>query len=65
MPSVPDTVRDRVAYLELIEIDDRAEGLTQWEIDFVEDMRVHLLLGLSPTEKQQRIIDRIREEKIG
>lgn len=64
MSEVPKSVKDSIAWLELIEIDERAEGLTQWEIDFVDSIRERLLFGNSPTEKQQAIIDRIREEKL-
>lgn len=63
-PQVPDTVQDHVAWLELEELDARGEGLTQWEIDFVESLREKLLLGWRLTKPQLARLEEIREERL-
>lgn len=62
--TVPSGVKDRTAWLEMKELDERGEGLTQWEIDFVEDLHGWLRAGRFLTQKQRNQLDRIRGERL-
>jgi len=64
MPEVPKTVQDRVAWLEVVELDDLAEDLTQWEADFVESLRRQLLHGRELTKPQSLRLAEIREDRL-
>lgn len=64
MPEVPDTVVDRVAWLEVCELDELGEDLTQWEIDFVESLRSQLLEQRRLTKPQLRRLEEIREVRL-
>lgn len=64
MAEVPDTVRDHVAWLEVCELDELGENLTQWEIDFVESLRAQLLHGHNLSKAQLRRLEEIREARL-
>ena len=50
----------------LAEIDRDGEGLTGWELGFVDDlMRESERKGWCPSHKQQDIIERMHRERIG
>jgi hypothetical protein len=63
-PQIPATVRDRQAWLLLKELDARGENLTQWEIDFVEQLTRDLLAGVRPAEGRLRKLDEIRDDRL-
>jgi hypothetical protein len=65
MAEVPTTVRDHVSWLLLKQVDEHGRGLTQWEIDFVEQLHGWLRAGRHLTDKQARTLERIREERCG
>lgn len=64
MPEVPNTVKDPVAWLEVCELDELGEDLTQWEIDFVESLRSQLLERRTLTKPQLRRLEEIREARL-
>lgn len=64
MTTFPETVVDKAAWVDLKELDDHGEGLTQWEIDFIEDLHGTLRAGRSLTDKQRATLNRIREERL-
>lgn len=61
---VPDTVRDRDSWLLLQELDEHGEGLTQWEIDFVEQLTRDLLAGAKLTTGRKTKLEQIREDRL-
>lgn len=61
---VPPTVVDKAGYEDLRELDEHGEGLTQWEIDFVESLTVQLLEGRTLSAKQRARLDSLREERL-
>jgi hypothetical protein len=60
----PETVRDRDTWALLQELDELGENLTQWEIDFVEQMTRELLLGAKASQARKAKLDQIREERL-
>ena len=64
MKPPPATVKDRDTWALLQELDEHGEGLTQWEIDFVEDLTCKLLLGTRPSDATKAKLDQIREERL-
>lgn len=62
--AVPDGVRDQDAWVDMKELDEHGDGLTQWEIDFVEDLHGWLRAGRHLSEKQRATLDRIREDRL-
>ncbi|RTL25816.1 MAG: hypothetical protein EKK55_08810 [Rhodocyclaceae bacterium] len=64
MKPAPETVKDRDTWALLQELDEHGEGLTQWEIDFVEDLTKKLLLGIKPSDGTKRKLDEIREDRL-
>lgn len=60
----PEGVRDADSWHDLKALDERGEGLTQWEIDFVEDLHGYLRRGLMLTEKQRNMLDQLMEERL-
>jgi hypothetical protein len=60
----PETVRDRDTWALLQELDELGENLTQWEIDFVEQMTRDLLLGARASPARKVKLDQIREERL-
>lgn len=64
MTHVPETVRDRATWALLQELDEHGENLTQWEIDFVEQLTRDLLAGARPTAGRRRKLDEIREDRL-
>lgn len=65
MANIPQSVIDKVAYLEVKDVDENCKGLTQWEIDFVESLIKQLLEGKVLSGKQITVLRRIKEEKDG
>lgn len=64
MKPAPETVKDRDTWALLQELDEHGEDLTQWEIDFVEDLTKKLLLGIKPSDGTKRKLDEIREDRL-
>lgn len=64
MPAIPSTVRDKAAWTDLKELDDHGEGLTQWEVDLVEDLTRFLLRGGTLSEAQRAKLEQIREQRL-
>lgn len=62
--TIPAGVVDRDAWTDLKELDEHGENLTQWEIDFVEQLHGWLRVGRRLTEKQRATLDRIRSERL-
>lgn len=62
--TAPHTVRDRNAWADLRELDEHGEGLTQWEIDWVESVTQQLLQGRWLSPAQWRTLTRIREDRL-
>lgn len=61
---IPASVKDPAAWVDLKELDNHGEGLTQYEIDFVESLHGWLRSGRELTEKQRAMLDRIREDRL-
>jgi hypothetical protein len=61
---VPATVIDKSAWVDLKELDDHGENLSQWEIDFVESLHGWLRAGRMLSDKQRATLDRIRDDKL-
>lgn len=61
---IPDTVRDKASWLDLKELDEHGEGLTQWEIDFVESLTKQLLEWRYLTKPQQARLEEIMEARL-
>lgn len=64
MKPAPATVRDRDTWALLQEVDEHGENLTQWEIDFVEQMTRDLLLGVTASAGRKAKLDQIREDRL-
>lgn len=62
---MPETVKDVASWDELQELDEHGNGLTQWEINFVESLMKQLRNGSFLSAKQREILERIRDEKLG
>jgi len=60
----PETVKDRETWSLLQELDEHGQGLTQWEIDFVEKLTQDLLLGLRVSTRRKEKLDEIREDRL-
>ena len=60
----PETVRDLDNWADLVELDEHGEGLSQWEINFVESLMQQLIAGKWLTQKQRNRLEAIREEKL-
>lgn len=64
MMPVPHSVVDKDTWFLLEELDELGEGLTQWEIDFVEELKQDLLMGMRPIQRRKDKLDEIREERL-
>ena len=64
MAEIPSTVVDKAAWVDLQELDVYGEGLTQFEVDFVESLLQQLRAGRTLTDKQRAKLDSIREERL-
>lgn len=62
--SIPDGVKDRGAWVDLKELDEHGEGLTQFEIDFVESLHGYLRTGAYLTDRQRAKLQQIREDRL-
>ena len=64
MPDIPDDVVDQASWVDLLELDQHGEGLSDWEIEFVDDLFAWLRAGKSLTQKQSAKLDAIRERRL-
>lgn len=64
MAEIPSTVADKATWTDLQELDEHGEGLTEFEISFVESLTKQLREGRMATEKQRETLARIREERL-
>lgn len=64
MRKAPDTVRDIDTWDDLQELDELGENLTQWEIDFVENLTTKLIAGIRLTAGPKAKLAQIREERL-
>lgn len=64
MTTFPPTVVDKAAWTDLQELDQHGEGLTQFEIDFVESVMQQLRAGRTLTDKQREKLASIREDRL-
>lgn len=64
MAEIPKGVLDAAAWVDLKELDEHGNGLTQFEIDFVESLHGWLRAGRRLTEKQAATLRKIREERL-
>ncbi|MCA8950100.1 MAG: hypothetical protein KDE27_11405 [Planctomycetes bacterium] len=64
MDPAPYGVVDLDAWVDLKELDEHGEGLTQWEIDFVESLTGQLRAGRFLSNAQRQTLNRIREERL-
>lgn len=64
MSTIPTTVIDRDAWVDLQELDEYGVGLTTWECDFIESLLQQLRAGRMITDKQRQKLDAIREERL-
>lgn len=62
--TAPETVKDRETWALLQELDELGEGLTKWEIDFVENLTRQLLLGIKPGPGIKHKLDEIRGDRL-
>ncbi len=63
MSDIPPEVKDLESWKDAVLIDGKGQGLTQWEVDFIESILQRMRKGLYLTPKQQVIVNRIIEEK--
>lgn len=64
MSEIPPSVVDKAAWVDLKELDNHGDGLSQWEIDFVENLHGWLRAGRMLTDNQRAKLDTIRREKL-
>lgn len=62
--AIPATVTDKASWVDLTELDRRGEGLTQWEVDFVESLTQQLLEGRKLSDRQASRLEEIREARL-
>jgi hypothetical protein len=61
---IPATVKDKASWQDLRELDEHGDGLTQWEIDWVESITVRLLSGARLSSAQAEKLEQIREARL-
>jgi hypothetical protein len=61
---IPASVVDKASWVDLKELDEHGENLTQWEIDYVESLHGWLRAGRTLTDKQRATLDRIRGDRL-
>ncbi len=64
MTDFPAGVRDKAAWVDLRELDDNGEGLTEFEITFVESITKQLRAGAILTDRQRDVLADIREKRL-
>lgn len=64
MADVPQGVLDAASWVDLKELDECGEGLTQFEIDFVESLHGWLRAGRLLTDRQREKLNQIRDARI-
>lgn len=64
MPKIPSPVRDAESWLVLQEIDQRGNGLSPWEVQFIEDITKRLLAGRELSLAQRVKLAAIHEERV-
>jgi hypothetical protein len=60
----PETVVDKAGWTDLRELDQHGEGLSQFEIDFVESLTKLLRAGRMLSESQRAKLEQIREQRL-
>lgn len=60
----PAGVRDTASWVDVKELDEHGENLTQWEVDFVASLISQLLEGRHLTRPQQARLEEIREQRL-
>ena len=61
---IPASVRDRESWVDLKELDEHGEHLTQWEIEMVESLTSHMLAGGRLSQRQREKLAQIREDRL-
>lgn len=61
---VPPEVVDHISWHDVKELDEHGEGLSQWEIDFVESLLQQLRASRRLTKKQRNRLDEIRDKRL-
>lgn len=64
MAEIPSTVVDKASWVDAKELDEHGEGLTPYEVDFVESLTKQLRAGRMLSEKQRETLDKIREQRL-
>lgn len=64
MITIPATVVDKASWVDLQDLDQRGQNLTQYEIDFVESIMHQLKIGRMLTDRQRAKLDDIREKRL-
>lgn len=60
----PAGVRDTASWVDVKELDEHGENLTQWEVDFVSSLISQLLEGRHLTRPQLARLEEIREQRL-
>ena len=63
MKPAPKEVIDKDGWLLVKTVDEKAEELNQWEIDFIDSIINHLLSGKWLSKKQRAKLNEITEEQ--
>ena len=61
---IPASVRDRESWVDLKELDEHGQNLTQFEIEWVDSVMSQLLAGGSLSPRQREKLAQIREERL-
>jgi hypothetical protein len=60
----PSTVKDVDAWERVSRIDECGDGLTEWEINFLDSMLKQLMAGKFASEKQMEIVERMERDRL-
>lgn len=61
---IPASIRDRESWVDLKELDEHGENLTQFEIDWVDSVMSQLLAGARLSPRQREKLAQIREDRL-
>lgn len=64
MKPIPPGVKDLAGWKDLCRLDEDGDGLSDWEINFVESLMKQLKSGLFLTEKQSEKLFDIMEKRL-
>lgn len=64
MAEIPATVCDKAAWVDLRELDDHGDGLTEWETEFLDALIKRVRAGAILTDRQRETLARIREDRL-